>query len=552
MRQSDILQSLAELRDRILPFRTETVALLAGLFFTLTANQRFWSALLSTQSKDSLNLWLLIAGTAVALTSIHWAGLLIVLNRWTAKPLLTVLFVLTSLAVYFMDQFGVYLDKAMLRNLLETDVMEASELMDWRMLPYVLLLGVLPSILLWPVEFRVVRLKAAIVGRFAALSFAMLLALGSIWFISPTMIPLMREHGKMRYLITPQNYLVSLGRALSAQAKTTIKARETVGADAHAVHIPQARPTALVLVVGEAVRAANWGLSGYRRQTTPEPAKRDVINFRDVTACGTDTATSLPCMFSVFGRRSYDEERIRNSDSVLHIIHRAGMSVLWRDNQSGSKGVSDDLPYEDLTSFDDPSLFSPSGHRFDEVLLQGLKEKIESNTGNVLIVLHMLGNHGPAYFQRYPTEIRKWQPTCDTTQLNSCTHDALVNTYDNAILYTDYVLGKAIDLLSGIDSHATGLVYVSDHGESLGEHGLYLHGLPYLIAPREQKSVPFVLWLSPALKEKTGLTGDCLARRAAQPASHDNLPHTLLGMLGCATEVYEPGLDLTATCRTTR
>jgi lipid A ethanolaminephosphotransferase len=551
-RQSGIFLSLATFMNRLPLLHTETVALLASLFFTLTSNQRFWISLLSTQSTNSLDLWFLMTGTAVALTSIHWVVFLVVLNRWTAKPLLTVLFVLTSLAVYFMDRYGVYLDKAMLRNLIETDVMEASELMGWRMLPHLLLLGILPTILLWAIKLRFVSLRAAMVRRFAIFALAMLLALGSVWFISPTMVPLMREQGKMRYLITPQNYLVSLVRALSAQAKTTIKAREPVGVDAHLASIPQTRPTALVLVVGEAVRAANWGLSGYQRQTTPELAKYDVINFADVTSCGTDTATSLPCMFSTFGRRSYDEDRIRSSDSVLHTIHRAGVSVLWRDNQSGSKGVADGLPYEDFASFDAPSLVRPSGYRIDEVLLQGLKEKIEATNGNVLIVLHMIGNHGPAYFQRYPPEFRKWQSACESTQLVDCTPDSLVNSYDNAILYTDYVLGKAIELLAGIDGHDCGLIYVSDHGESLGEHHFYLHGLPYVIAPKEQTKVPFVMWLSPALKEKTGLTSECLAKRAAQPASHDYLPHTLLGLLTVETEAYEPEFDLTATCRTTR
>lgn len=549
-----ISSMISTFMKRLPPLSVEIVALLAGLFFTMTSNNRFWSSLFKTQPTNSFDFWFLVAGTAVALTSIHWIVFLILLNRWTTKPVLSVLFVLTSLAVYFMDYYGVYLDKAMLRNLIETDVMEASELLEWRMLPHLLLLGVLPSILVWLIKLRTVNLKTAIMRRLALFSFAMLLVLGSLWFISPTMVPLMREHGKMRYLITPQNYLVSLGRVLVSQAKASTEAREPIGLDAHRRPTLQTRPTALVLVVGETVRASNWGLNGYQRQTTPELAKRDVINFSDVRSSGTDTATSLPAMFSVFGRQlSYNEDRIRNSDSILHIIHRAGVSVLWRDNQSGDKGVNDGLSYEDFIKIDDPSLLiSPSGHHYDEVLLRGLKEKIEATQGDVLIVLHMLGNHGPAYYQRYPPEFRKWQPTCDSTRLAECTHDFLVNTYDNAILYTDYVLGQAIDLLAGIDGHDTGLIYVSDHGESLGEHRLYLHGLPYMIAPKEQTSVPLVMWFSQSLTEKIGLKKECLIERARQNASHDYLSHTLLGLLMVETDVYNPEFDLTATCRTTR
>ncbi|MHB8791670.1 MAG: phosphoethanolamine transferase [Desulfobulbaceae bacterium] len=534
--------------NRLPPLHTETIALLASLFLILACNQRFWNALLASQSTSTFDLWSLMAGTAVFLIGLHWAVLLLVVNRWTVKPLLAGLFVLTSLAAYFMENHGVYLDKAMLRNLIETDVKEASELLEWPIFPHLLLLGILPTLLLWSIKLRSASLRSAVGRRVASLALAMVLTCGSLWFIFPTMVPLMRAQEKMRYLIAPQNYLVSMGRVLSVQARTTLEARETIGIDAHQDPVAKTRPTALVLVVGETVRAANWGLGGYQRQTTPELAKRNVINFTDVTSCGTDTATSLPCMFSVFGRRAYDETRIRNSDSLLQIIHRAGVSVLWRDNQSGSKGVDDGLPYEDFSSVDDPSLLSPSGHPYDEILLKGLKEKITSTQEDVLIVLHMLGNHGPAYFQRYPPEFRMWQPTCDSTQLDGCTRESLINTYDNAILYTDYVLGRAIDLLAGIDSHDTGLIYLSDHGESLGEHHLYLHGMPYAIAPREQTSVPLVMWFSPSLKTNTGLADGCLAKRAAQPASHDNLFHTLLGLLGVETTVYEPALDLTATC----
>jgi lipid A ethanolaminephosphotransferase len=525
------------------------VALLAATFFALAANHRFWTSLRSTQSSSPVELWLFLAGTAVALISVTWLLFLLVLNRWTVKPFLTVLFLATALAAYFMDRHGVYLDKAMLRNLVETDVREASELLEWRMLPHLLLLGVLPAGLLWFVRLRLVGPRAAATGRLTSLALASALALGSLWLVSPTLVPLAREHKNLRNLVAPHNYLVSLGRVLLARAGTTGRAREAVGADAHVSHVPGARPTALVLVVGETVRAANWGLDGYRRQTTPELARRGVVNFADVSSCGTDTATSLPCMFSVLGRSSYDEKRIRNSDSVLHILHRAGVSVLWRDNQSGGKGVADGLPFEDQTRVDDPSLVSPSGGRFDEVLLKGLKERIDSSRGDVLIVLHMLGNHGPAYFERYPPAFRRWQPTCDSTQLSDCSREALVNTYDNAILYTDHVLGRAIELLAGIEGRDTGLIYVSDHGESLGEHNFYLHGLPYVIAPREQTAVPMVMWLSPGLREKAGVANDCLAARAVRPASHDDLSHTLLGLMGIETAVYEPAHDLTASCR---
>lgn len=530
-------------------YQIEKLSLMISLFFVLLANKNFWNALLASQSKSFLSLTLLILSTVVGLMSIQWVVFLIIFNRWTIKPLGTVLFVLTSFAVYFMNQYGVFLDKEMLRNLIQTDFKEALDLLDWRMFSYLLLMGILPSVLLMRVEIHLISLKIAIFRRFVFIFLAVIVSLGSLWIISPTMIPLMRKHNKMRYLITPQNYLISLARVLSFRVSTLQKSRTIIGGDAHSISDPKKNPIAFVLIVGETVRSANWGLSDYDRQTTPNLSKYDVINFKNFTSCGTDTATSLPCMFSTYGRYSYNEDQIRGSDSFLHIFARSNISILWRDNQSGSKGVADNLPSENLEQFDNPSLITPSGHRYDEVLLTMLSEKVLEHKDHVLIVLHMLGNHGPAYFQRYPLSFRKWKPTCDSTRINDCSHESLINTYDNAILYTDYVVSKAIDLLKDIKGYDVGLIYVSDHGESLGERGLYLHGFPYAIAPKEQTSVPFVLWLSQSLKQRSGLTQECLLNEANRHASHDNLSHTLIGLFEVETKAYNQSLDILSSCR---
>jgi lipid A ethanolaminephosphotransferase len=494
------------------------------------------------------NTWRLVLATGVLITCLHWFLLLVVLNRWTAKPLLFLLALLTSAAIYFMATYSVYLDKSMLRNVLETDLKEASELFDWKMVPYFIFFGVLPIFLVWRVRLRQPRLTEAVIWRASSMILALTVGGAALWASAFELFPTMREHKELRYLVTPSNYILSLARLLSNQTQLATHARMPIAVDAHRPALPAGRrPVAFVIVVGETVRAANWGLGAYRRQTTPELAKRGVINFADVTSCGTDTATSLPCMFSVYGRRNYDEERIRSSESVLHVLHRAGVSVLWRDNQSGCKGVCDGLPVEYASDMEDAAR-CVLGRCFDGVLIDRLKEKIDAARGDILIVLHMLGNHGPAYYQRYPAAFRRWQPTCDTTRLASCSREALVNTYDNAIHYTDHVLAQAIDILASISSHDTGLLYVSDHGESLGEHGLYLHGVPYRIAPDEQTKVPMIIWLSSSLMTSAGLDASCLAKRAAAPASHDNLAHTTLGLFGVRSKAYEPAFDVMAAC----
>jgi lipid A ethanolaminephosphotransferase len=305
----------------------------------------------------------------------------------------------------------------------------------------------------------------------------------------------------------------------------------------------------MVLVVGETARAANWGLNGYARQTTPELAQLPVINFPDVTSCGTNTEVSVPCMFAPVGRRDYDAARIRGSESLLHVLARAGVAVLWRDNQSGCKGVCEGLPQEEIVKLDPPGLCS-DGRCLDEALLAGLDERLATAKGTQLLVLHMLGNHGPSYFRRYPPAFERFKPACTKDDLQLCSREEVVNAYDNALLYTDHVLARVIAKLHGAAARVdSALLFVSDHGESLGENNLYLHGMPYAIAPDVQTRVPMVMWLSSGLPADAGLDPDCLRRRAAQPATHDNLFHTILGLLDVKTALYDPAWDLAQACR---
>jgi lipid A ethanolaminephosphotransferase len=308
------------------------------------------------------------------------------------------------------------------------------------------------------------------------------------------------------------------------------------------------KPRQLLVVVGETARAQNWGLNGYRRNTTPELAQAGVINFSDVASCGSSTEVSLPCMFSPYGRRHYDREQIERHQSVLHALQRAGIPVLWRDNQSGCKGVCDALPFDRLADARDASLCNDE-RCLDEILIHDLESRIPPGGSDRVVVLHQLGNHGPSYFERYPARFRKFTPTCESPELGKCSREQIVNAYDNALLYTDHFLAATIGRLKGMQGYDTAMIYVSDHGESLGENGLYLHGLPYAIAPREQTRVPMVMWFSPDFARDDRLDLACLRQRAAGPASHDHLFSSLLGLMRVKTAVYDPAWDLLAGCR---
>jgi lipid A ethanolaminephosphotransferase len=309
------------------------------------------------------------------------------------------------------------------------------------------------------------------------------------------------------------------------------------------------KPLVVVLVVGETARAANWGLNGYPRHTTPQLSALPVINFANVMSCGTDTGESLSCMFAPDGHRRRDAVRDGSSENLLHVLARAGVAVHWRDNQSGCDGVCDGLPSDSVRALQAGGMCS-ADQCLDEGLLVGLEERLAAAQGAQLLVLHQLGSQGPSYFRRYPAPFARFLPACNHDDLSLCTRQEIVNAYDNALLYTDHVLAELITRLTAHgDSVDSVVLYVSDHGESLGEEGLFLHGIPHAAAPAAQKQVPMVMWLSAGAAGSIGLDTGCLRTQTRMPLTHDNLFHTLLGVFGVRTHLYEPRLDIGAACR---
>jgi len=543
--------ALARWRNWRLSMRIETLALIASIFFALACNGLFWRSSFAGREFGQLGTWLFAGELFVALVMLHFILLSLMFNRWTAKPLLTLLTVVTAFATYYMSTFTVFLDPSMLRNVLRTDVKEASELFNAGMLPHLVLYAVLPLLFLSRVHLRLDSFRRSTLARLLAIALAIVVGAGALLLGFHELAPLMRNHKEIRYLITPGNYLYSIAKVLGSDASAATRERIRVGLDATKGENwkDRTKPTLFVIVVGETARTANWGLSGYARQTTPELSKLDVINFQQTTSCGTNTEVSVPCLFSVYGRRNYDEGKIRNSESLLNILDRAGMKVIWRDNQSGCKGVCTGVEEHKVGNSKIPDLCD--GDRcLDEVLLHGLDGILADTHGNLVLVLHQLGNHGPAYFKRYPPAFRKFEPVCETSDLAKCSREAIVNAYDNALLYTDHMLAQTIAFLKKQEEKFdTGMIYLSDHGESLGENGLYLHGVPYPVAPKVQKEVPMVMWFSPSYAKNFSLDVDCLRAQATRPVTHDHFFHSVLGLLDIRTTVYDRTMDISQTCR---
>lgn len=527
----------------------ETLALLASAYFAIVSNPSFWNSVAATGAFSAPQGWRTAVSLFVAMVSLQALLLCLLLTRRLARPVLALVLVVTAAASYFTSRYGVHFDPGMIRNVLRSDGNEGIELITPSLGLAIAVQGVLPALLLLPVRLRPAGWRESLVRRIAVVLVLLTATVLALLFSFQPLSGLMHSRKELRYLIAPGNYATSLMRVILDDVDEMRGPRRVIAADAKlAGHAMPSRPHLLVIVVGETVRAGNWGLNGYGRQTTPQLARAErLVNFSDVTACGSNTEVSVPCMFSSRGRRGYDRAEIRRSESLLHVLERAGVRTLWRDNQTGCKGVCDGLSYASYRDAPDDPLCDGRVCR-DTIMLKGLLQAISANQGDTVVVLHQLGNHGPEYFRRYPAALRRFRPDCRNAELGKCTREEIVNAYDNAVLATDDFLARTIRMLEKDRSHDTAMIYMSDHGESLGEDNLYLHGLPYAIAPDTQLKVPMVAWISRGFSESRGLDQPCLERRAARPISHDTLFHSVLGLMEVSTQEYDRSLDVFADC----
>jgi lipid A ethanolaminephosphotransferase len=474
--------------------------------------------------------------------------------RWTLKPAITVFLLSAAFGAYFMMAYGVVIDKTMMVNTLQTDVRETRDLLNWRLLATVLVLAVLPLVLVWRQKIRRAGAARQVLANAATLTASCLLLVLVVFLFFQSIASVMRNYTHVRYLINPLNSFYALGTIAAKPFQRDESIVLPLGEDAElgASYTAQTKPPLLLLVLGETARSGNFSLNGYARPTNPLLAKEDVASQRNAWSCGTSTAASLPCMFSNFGREAYDS-RPANYEGMLDVLQRAGLAVLWIDNQSGCKGACDRVPNVNTTQLKVPGLCD-SGECFDEVMLHGIDERIaalpaERRAKGVVVVMHQMGGHGPAYYKRSPEASKKFLPECTDNALQSCSREGLLNAYDNSIVYTDQLLASSIQWLKAQEARsAPALLYLADHGESLGENNLYLHGMPYGIAPDVQKRVPWITWLSPGFEQRSKVTTACLKQHLDAPVSHDNYFHSVLGLMNVQTSVYKPVLDIYAPC----
>ena len=530
-----------------------TLTLLSATFLVAAFNTTFWRNFVGAIGHSGWSHLPLIAGSFVLIVLLFNAFLTLVSFRYLIKPVLVLLFVATAFTAYFMNQYGTQIDRSMIQNLVETDIGEAAELLSWKLLLTVTFLGVLPSLLVWRLRIEFPEGARGLLRRLGIVLGSLGIAVLLLMAFYKSLAPTLREHKELRFHLTPTNYIQAINSYIKFK-RTKAVVVAPLGTDA--AKAPRGdgnRDRAVtVIVVGETARAANFSLNGYARITNPELARQpDLINFTHMESCGTATAVSLPCVFSVLERENYSDSQAYAQQGLLDVLKHAGFKVLWRDNNSGCKGACDRVEYEDLAQPVPGNRWCVNGECYDERLLERLPEIIRDAKDDLVIVLHQKGSHGPAYFKRYPAAFKRFVPVCETNELEQCSRESIVAAYDNTILYTDHFLNQTIELLkaSAASDHVnTAMMYFSDHGESLGEHNMYLHGAPYMLAPDEQKQVPFMLWMSEGFRTRFQIDQRCLAARAGQPFSHDNVFHSVLGMLSVNTAVYNPRLDVFGPC----
>ena len=515
------------------------LVLFVSAFLTITGNFTFFEKTILVYPLSEN--WPFLGSLFLLLFTFLAALLLIFCYKKTIKPILILLLLISAIVSYSTNNYGIVFDHNMITNTFETDTSEFLDLVSFKSILYFFIFGLLPSVAVWKVKLKEISFKAQFWARIKA--FLILVVIIAVVLLSfyKHYSSFARENYHLRTYTIPSYYLYSATKFVNSKLATSTRPFKEVGLDAK-INKKSKQRRLVILVVGETARTDHMSLNGYDRNTNPYLEKEEIISFKKMTSCGTDTALSVPCMFSLLDRSSYSHSEGKNMSNVLDIINHAGASVLWLDNNSSSKSVADRLTYKDYRTSELNSICNPECR--DEGMLTNLQGFIdEQNNKDILIVLHSMGSHGPAYYKRYPKGFEVFLPACQTNQLNECTDEEISNAYDNTILYMDYFLSKVIALLKNNSQDSdTAMFYISDHGESLGEHGLYLHGMPYFMAPEEQIKVPAFMWFDEGLTKVFDI--DAIKKNSELVKSHDNLFHTLLGLMDVETELYQKDMDI--------
>ena len=512
--------------------------LLVSLFITFVYNLKFLKILYVNIGFSSFASIYFFFAIIIAIISAISILLLIFGQKYALKPLAIFLIILSSILSFYNHQFGVTVDEQMIINTLQTDVKEAMDLMSVSFFIHIFFLGIIPSIIIYLIEIEYGSFKKDLLIRLSSVVSAFLIV-AVITFANFKQVSFItRQNNTLNQHITPLYTLTSTYRLakLSLEGETKFT---KLGEDAKL--LKTGKKTIGIMVVGETARADRFSLNGYQKETNYYLKNKGVFSFKNTISCGTATAYSVPCMFFLNGEKNYTQSKAKNQSNVLDVLSLAGVKTIWVNNNSSCKNV--------CTRIETLNIITSSGGEdkntiLDEKLLDTTNQILKNNKGDILIVLHTMGSHGPRYYKRFPEKFAKFKPFCNNDTPQNCSKGELNNAFDNTIVYTDYVLSKLIDILKEKKEYNTFMFYASDHGESLGENGIYLHGLPKKIAPKEQTNFAMVLWLSEQIVKSQNINLSKIKNMANKELNHDYLPHTLLNLFKVQSSVYKKDLSL--------
>lgn len=468
---------------------------------------------------------------------------LILFWQHSVKFLSYLLLLINAAAFYFINVYHVVINSEMLQNVLQTDYIETRDLLSGKLLLYILLLGAIPCLLVRYLTIKPLSWKKRLGIIMALLGVILALIIpngrGSIAF--------MRNHKPIKYVLVPVNYIGAMISLSKQYYKSSGSFVEIGKKSKFSPYWNNGKKNLILFVIGETARAANFSLGEYQRPTNEplNPYLDDIVYFKNVRSCGTSTAVSVPCMFSDKKRKNYENGSALHRENVLDIMRKNGYKAVWVENNSGCKNL--------CTRIESTNPCKQKTHKnecLDEILLPEIPNILSQEAQNTIIVLHTIGSHGPKYYKRFTADKAPFKPICQTENIADCSQEELLNAYDNTIYYTSSFLAELIEQLKNYEQqYNVILLYVSDHGESLGENGIYLHSAPYMIAPDVQTHVPLLMWAQQDTLQALGVDENCLRRSVDNPISHDNIFHTLLGFSGISSEEYDADLDLSAKCR---
>jgi len=531
------------------------VSVFIAIAMALIYNVPLWTRLSQVIGELSVSSMFVYVGFFVLVVSISYLVMSLASLAPYPRILISGIFLCSSASAYYISQYGIYIDAEMIVNVFATDKNEMMDLLSYKFIAYIFVLGIGPSIVIFYMRIDLENTMRGLVKKILFPIIGLMLAVAIIFPSMQTFASVMRNNKEIRYLLVPGNFVYGSMKVLADAVEGSSSGGEITIIGADAVLGPawgvtssiKPKPVLMVLVVGETARAQNFSLSGYHRDTNKHLKKKNIIYYSDVDSCGTSTAVSLPCMFSSLSRQDFSRGDASSRENLLDVLDKLPLNLAWVDNNSGCKGVCENIDFSHVVS---GGKFCDGDNCYDEALLGALDSPLLTDK---IIVLHQSGSHGPAYYKRSPEGSKAYLPECRTNQLQDCTREEIVNAYDNSIAYTDLFVSKLIDRLQVLSSDFdTAMIYVSDHGESLGESGMYLHGAPYFMAPDEQTKVPMLMWLGDSYASRFGIDRDCLAAKSGSTYSHDNVFSSVLGMLDIQTSVRNESLNILGPCTSSK